>query len=86
MSNTTEVTNSTAEKFMQLYLELLEARKNKKDLVKAANEEIKRIDEEIEELLEQEGEKREEMFALADKAELKAIDENKDVHLEEQEE
>jgi hypothetical protein len=49
MSNTTQT--STEEKIYNLVVELEIAKQNKKDLVKAYNEDIKRIQAEIKELL-----------------------------------
>jgi hypothetical protein len=49
MSNTTQTT--TEEKVYNLVVELEVAKQNKKDLVKAYNEDIKRIQAEIKELL-----------------------------------
>jgi hypothetical protein len=43
-----------AEKVFNLYNELLEAKRNKKDVVKAHSENIKRIEAEIEEILDAE--------------------------------
>ena len=67
MKDTIETESTTPEKLMRLYMELIEAKRNKKDVNKAASDEVKRIEEEIEDLLEQELEKQEELEALADK-------------------
>lgn len=42
---------TTAEKVMQLTIELIDTKQNKRDSAKTYNEEIKRINDEIEELL-----------------------------------
>ena len=51
MTNTTETTNSTEAKVFQLTTELEEMRQRKKSFVKAYNSEIKRIQEEIKDLI-----------------------------------